>query len=129
MTIVIDSTTYDVPIVNLDETCDFLDKYAERTDDGVLKRELIGCYFNQQIQFGTPFNTAQKAAMTLLWTKLTEAVEFHTVTVPDIDGVDFTFIAYFSNVKRSLRKWTNDKTYWKLMYVNFIAQSPAKVPS
>lgn len=129
MTIIIDSVTYDVPIIAIDETCDFLDKYAERTEDGVLHRELIGCYFNQQIQFGSPVNATQAAAMAALWTKLTEATEYHTVTVPDTDGVNFTFTAYFSNVKRSLRKWDAAKTFWKTMTVNFIAQSPALTPS
>jgi nucleoid-associated protein YejK len=123
--IVIDGTTYNVPVIALDETCDFLDKYAERTEDGKLHRELIGCYFNQKIQFGSPTDTAALAA---LWNKLTEPVEFHTVTVPDEDGVDFTFTAYFSNVKRTLRKHTDAKTFWKSLTVNFTAQSPARTP-
>lgn len=126
--ITIDGVSYDVPILALDESCDFLDKYAERTEDGKLHRELIGCYFNQQIQFGTPTTDAGRTAMTALWAKITEATEFHTVVVPDLDGVDFTFIAYVSNVKRSVRKWTATKTIWKTMTVNFIAQEPAITP-
>lgn len=123
--ITIDGVDYNVPVINLDETCDFLDKYAERTQDGVLHRELIGCYFNQQIQFGTHADPAEYAA---LWLKLTEPTEFHTVTVPDTDGVNFTFTAYFSKVKRSIRQWTDSKTFWKSMTVDFIAQSPARTP-
>jgi hypothetical protein len=122
--ITIDSISYDVPVVDLAETCDFLDKYAERTEDGILHRELIGTYHNQQIKFGQPTNEVEKLAYTALWTKLTEASEFHTVTVPDEDGVDFTFTAYFSSVKRTLKKWMTTKTYWKEMTVNFIAQAP-----
>jgi hypothetical protein len=125
MTIIIDGDPFDVPVIALDESCDFLDKYAERTEDGILHRELIGCYFNQQIQFGAPTSTTELAR---LWLKLTEATEFHTVTVPDTDGSDFTFTAYFANVKRSLRKYTAAKTFWKTMTVNFIAQSPADTP-
>ena len=125
MSIIIDGDTFDIPVVGLDETCDFLDKYAERTEDGVLHRELIGCYFNQKIQFGAPPSTAELAR---LWLKLTEAVAYHTVTVPDDDGVDYTFIAYFAGVKRSLRKYTSARTFWKSLTVNFIAQSPARTP-
>jgi hypothetical protein len=121
--IIIDGTSYNIPILKMDESCDFLDKYAQRTIDGILHRELIGCYFNQSITFGTPTNTS---LMQTLWNKLTEAEPYHTVTVPDADGVDFTFTAYFANVKRSLRRVTGSKTYWKTMTVNFIAQSPAK---
>jgi hypothetical protein len=126
--ITIDGTNYNVPIIEMDETCDFLDKFAERTQDGVLHRELIGVYYNQQIRFGTPTSSAEVTAYADLWLKLTEPVEFHTVTVPDTDGVDFTFTAYFSSVKRSLRKWTASKTFWKTLTVNFIAQSPARTP-
>ena len=126
--IVIDGQTFNVPIIGLDESCDFLDKYAERTEDGVLHRELIGCYFNQQIQFGAPVDAASVSEYAALWLKLTEPVGFHTVTVPDTDGVDFTFTAYFSNVRRSLRKHTATKTFWKNLTVNFIAQAPSRVP-
>ena len=123
--IVIDGTSFNVPILSLDETCDFLDKYAERTEDGVLHRELIGTYLNQKLTFGTITDTATMAS---LWAKLCEATEFHTVTVPDADGADFTFTAYFSNVSRSLRKYKTSKTYWKTLTVNFTAESPAQTP-
>lgn len=126
--ITIDGISYDVPVVSVDETCDFLDKYAERTEDGKLKRELIGCYFNQKIVFGTPTSSTQVAAYTSLWEKLTEPVEFHEVSVPDTDGVDFEFTAYFSNVTRSLKKWKDGMTRWKSITVNFTAQDPARVP-
>jgi len=122
--IVIDSTSYDVPIIELSESCDFLDKYAERTADGILHRELIGTYFNQQLKFGQPVTSTERSAYASLWAKLSEATEFHTVTVPDEDGVDFTFTAYFSNVKRSLKRVKDSSVYWKEMTVNFIAQAP-----
>ena len=61
MTIVIDSTTYDVDIIDLDETLEFLDKYAERTEDGVLHRELIGTFPKQSLRFGTPQTAAERA--------------------------------------------------------------------
>jgi len=126
--IIIDDTEYDVPIISLNESCDFLDKFAERNLNGKLHRELIGCYFNQQIRFGAPTSAEQAEDYADLWDKLTEPTEFHTVTVPDTDGVDFTFTAYFSNVKRSFVKWNESKTYWKEMTVNFIAESPARTP-
>jgi len=129
MSIIIDSVTYDVPLTDLTESCDFLDKFAERTEDGVLHRELIGTYHNQQLKFGQPFTAAEKTAYPLLWAKLTEAEEFHTVTVPDADGAPFTFLAYVSGVKRVLKKWNSTKTVWKEITVNFTAQSPKATPS
>ncbi len=125
MTIIIDSVTYDIPVMSIIRRADFLDKYAERTEDGVLHRELIGVYFNYQIKFGQSLDTAEYAA---LWLKLTEPEEFHTVTVPDEDG-SYTFTAYFSNVGDELRKQKGASNFWKSLTVNFTAQSPARTPS
>lgn len=118
--IVIDSITYDIPILSIKRKADFLDKYAERTEDGVLHRELIGVYYNYELQFGRTTNTTEYA---LLWNKLTEVTEFHAVTVPDESG-DYTFTAYFANVSDELRK-TAASNFWKNLTVNFIAKSPA----
>lgn len=121
MTIIIDGINYDIPILSIKRSADFLDKYAERTEDGVLHRELIGVYYNYQLQFGRTTNTTEYAN---LWNKLTEAVEFHTVTVPDESG-DFTFTAYFANVSDELRKKAAAANFWQDLTVNFIAKSPA----
>lgn len=128
MTIIIDGTTYNVPIMSLDEDCAFLDKYAKRTEDGVLQRELIGTYHNYQLVFGTHADPAELAA---LWLKLCEATEFHTVTVPDVGGSPYTFTAYFANVKRSLLKdyASESLTFWKNPTVHFVAKSPRRTPS
>jgi len=120
--IIIDGTTYNIPVLSITRRADFLDKYAERTEDGVLHRELIGVYFNYQLKFGQTYNTSEYNA---LWAKLSEPEEFHTVTVPDEDG-DYTFTAYFSNVGDELRKDKGATHYWKNLTVNFISESPAR---
>lgn len=117
----IDGIKYDVPVTGIKRTADFLDKFATRTESGDLQRELIGVYFNYQLQFGSTIDTEEYAK---LWNKLTEAEEFHTVTVPDESG-DYTFTAYFAGVGDELRKKTAAKNYWRNLTVNFIAKSPA----
>lgn len=121
MTIIIDSITYDVPVLEIVRKAEFLDRYAERTEDGVLHRDLIGRFFNYQIKFGNTTNTAVYDA---LWLKLTEAVTFHTVTVPG-NGSSYTFTAYFSGVSDSVRRINDSTTYWKDLTANFIAKEPA----
>jgi hypothetical protein len=121
--ITIDGETFDVPVMELDESADVLDKYAERTTNGDLQREIIGVYYNYRLKFGSDATTAELAR---LWLKLTEPVEFHTVTVPDADGTDYTFTAYFAGVGRKLRKHRPEQTFWKELTVNFIAKSPAR---
>jgi hypothetical protein len=125
MAITIDSTVYDIPVISIRRKADFLDKYAERTQDGVLHRELIGVYFNYEIRFGSSTDVSEYAA---LWLKLTEAEEFHTVTVPDESG-DYTFTAYFASVSDEVRRVTGAANFWKNLTVNFIAQSPERTPA
>jgi hypothetical protein len=122
--ITIDGVSYDIPIVSMKRTAAFLDKYAERTESGDLKRELIGVYFNYQLQFGGTLNATEYAA---LWDKLTEPEEFHTVTVYDAEG-EYTFTAYFASVGDELRRVKDAAVFWKSLTVNFIAKSPARVP-
>lgn len=120
--IIIDGITYHVPVISIERTADFLDRYAERTEDGDLKRGLIGVYFNYTIAFGSTTDTNEYAR---LWAKLTEPVEFHTVTVPD-EGGDYTFTAYFAGVKDRLRRIKDNKNYWTGLSVNFKAKTPAR---
>lgn len=124
MSITIDGTTFDIPVMEIKRSADFLDKYAERTEDGVLQRELIGVYFNYRLRFGRTNDTAEYA---LLWAKLTEATEFHTVVVPDESGT-YSFTAYFSNVADELLRDKAAANFWKSLTVNFIARSPENTP-
>jgi len=121
VSLIIDGTTYDIPVISVKRKADFLDKFAERTVDGKLHRELIGRYFNYQMKLGASLNTTEYAA---LWAKLTEAVEFHTVTVPDESATPYTYTAYFSNVGDELRKTKSGTNYWRDLTVNFIAKDP-----
>src|SRR5688572_23989993 len=114
----IDGVEYDIPVISIKRKAEFLDKYAERTEDGVLHRELIGVYFNYELAFGRTTNTTEYAA---LWAKLTEVEEFHEVTVPDLDAAPYTFTAYFAGVSDQIRKDTAAKTFWMNLTVNFIA--------
>jgi hypothetical protein len=125
MSVIIDGTTYDIPVISLKRNADFLDKYAERTADGKLHRELIGVYFNYQLELGQTANVSEYAD---LWNKLTEPVEFHSVTVPDEDGENYTFSAYFASVGDELRRVKNAITFWKSLTVHFIAEEPARTP-
>lgn len=120
--ITIDGTTYKVPVVSLRRKGEFLDKYANRTEAGDLERELIGVYYNYELRFGFTIDYQEYAR---LWDKLTEAVEFHTVTVPDV-GKDYTFTAYFSNISDELIRKHKGVSYYGGLTVNFTAKSPAR---
>ena len=120
--IIIDCKNYDIPVISLKRQAEFLDKYANRTEDGVLHRELIGVFFNYQLQFGITTDTAEYQK---LWEKLTEPEEFHTVTVPD-EKDKYTFTAYFSNVADEMLRKKANKNFFQNLTVNFIAKAPAR---
>jgi len=121
--IIIDDISYNIPFIGCEVSADFLDKFAERTADGNLHRELIGVYFNYRLELGMSTDVEEYSR---LWQKLTSNKEFHTVTVPDDTGVPYKYVAYFSNIKHSLRKSKDGKNYFKGLTVNFIARRPAR---
>lgn len=120
----IDGSFYDVPLVSIKRTADFLDKYAERTEDGDFKRELIGVYFNYQMSFGTIDDDSLYEA---LWDKLTEPVEFHDFTLPTVKG-SYSFRGYISGVSDEAEKIYSDTTKFKGLQCKFIAKKPARRP-
>lgn len=129
----IDGETFDVPVLKLKRSADFLDKYAERVINGELKRELIGVYFNYDLTFG---RAGSQAEYERLWEKLTEPLEFHTVKVPTekIDDADqgfMTYKAYFAGVKDEFVRVPENGTLrvMKGTTVKFIAQKPARTPA
>ena len=119
----IDGTTYEVPVIKLRRRAEFLDKYAQRTESGNLERELIGVFFNYELQLGR----AKRSEYQRLWEALTVAEEFHEVTVPGTEG-DYTFTAYFSNIGdellRAVASGGGYDYYWHGLTVNFVAKSP-----
>ena len=118
----IDGNRYDVPVKELKRTADVLDKYATRTENGKLKRKLIGVYFNYDITFGDTLDTDVYHA---LFDKLTEPVEFHEITVPASDG-DFVFTAYITKVSDNLVAQYNGKNHFGSLKASFTAQAPAR---
>ena len=117
----IDGTTYNIPILFIDMAADMLDKYAERTNDGVLHRELIGVYYNFKITFAPGYDNPTEYA--LLWRALTEPVEFHEVTLWDEAG-PYTQTGYFAKTNHKLTKVKSDQPYWKGLTTTFIAKQP-----
>lgn len=118
----IDGEIFNVKVlVGLKRNADFLDKYANRTDDGDLKRELIGVYFNYKSVSFEKQTDNNYSEYNKLYNKLTEPEEFH-----DINIAGFEFKAYFSNVNDEMYLYKNGKPYYKGLTVNFTAKKPAR---
>lgn len=120
----VDGTHFDIPMVSLKRSADFLDKYAERTEDGVLHRELIGVYYNYTLTVGTStaFGDTDYDAF---WDKMTEPVEFHEISIPTKNGY-YTFVGYISSVSDEYKKILDNKAEFTSFTCRFTAQSPSR---
>lgn len=114
--------SFDIPLISIKRTADVLDKYAKRTEDGDLKREIIGVYYNYQLSVGIVDN---KEVYQALWNKLTEPTEFHTIEVPDADGT-YSFTGYISSVSDEYRRITNDGAMFQGLSCKFTAKTPTR---
>lgn len=128
MAITIDGTTYNVPLKVVSRKSDVLDKYAERTENGVLHRELIGVYYNFDVQAGMSRNNVTDYAA--LYLKLTEPTAFHTITdMPGAPSGYGTFDCYFAGVKDESYRWIDGGTqYFRNLSFSIIQQSPSRTP-
>lgn len=123
--LIIDGNTFNIPVLEVRRRCEFLDKSASRTASGVLKRKLIGVYFNYTLSLGSGTNKQEYYS---LYEKLSEPVEFHEVEVP-YGNEKLTFTAYFADVEDSLLRLKNGDAIWTGLTVSFIAKEPAKAPN
>lgn len=118
----IDGVSYQVAITSLKRKADILDKYAERTEDGHLHREVIGTYHNYTLAIGIVndldlYNT--------LFDVLSEPVESHMVELPH-DHV--LFEGYFSSVQDEIDRINDRGTRYKGLTCNLIATKPRRTP-
>lgn len=118
----IDGIHFDIPMISLKRTADVLDKYANRTEDGDLKREIIGVYYNYQLSVGVVENQSVYDA---LWDKLTEPTEFHEITLPTSEGA-YTFTGYVSSVSDEYRKITPTGATFQGLTCKFTAKKPSR---
>jgi hypothetical protein len=119
----IDGTENEIGVISLKRKADFLAKYAERTEDGVLHKELIGVYFNYQLRLG--WNIKDPKGYDNMWEILSQPREFHSLSLPYGSSGRFSFSGYCSNLQRDLFLVHNGNQYWKGLTVNFTAEKPA----
>lgn len=97
--IAIDGTAYDVPLMTINRSWNFLDATAERTQTGDLYRELIGVFLTVNVEFGF---IEDRATHDEIFEKLAAPVKQHKVylfeTIPD--DVDY----YVSGLKDNVRR-------------------------
>lgn len=124
--ILVDGIYFDIPMVSLKRTADFLDKYAERTEDGELHRELIGVYYNYTMTVGSS-NDFGNTDYYDFYEKMTEPIEFHQISIPVKNGY-YTFTGYISSVSDEYKKILDNESEFTGFTCKFTAKSPARTP-
>lgn len=118
--LIIDGVTYNVPILELQRKGDILDLTANRTEDGVLHREVIGTYYNFTLTIGIVNNQELYDA---LWWKLTEPVASHQIQLPNQPEA---FEGYFGSAKDNINLVTNDGYRAKGLSFNVVCTRPSR---
>lgn len=124
--IMVDNIFFDIPMVSLKRSADFLDKYAERTEDGDLQRELIGVYYNYTLTAGTSTDFGE-TDYDAFWDKMTEPAEFHDISIPTRNGY-YKFRGYISSVSDEYKKILDNKAEFTGFTCKMTAKSPARRP-
>lgn len=124
--IMVDGIFFDIPMVSLKRNADFLDKYAERTEDGELHRELIGVYYNYTLTVGTSSDFGD-TDYDAFWDKMTEPAEFHNISIPTKNGY-YTFTGYISSVSDEYKKILDNEAEFTSFTCKFTAKSPTRRP-
>lgn len=123
--IIIDGTTFNVPLVSMQRTFDKLNKYAERNEEnGDLLTEVLGIYLNYQMQFGIIDDPVLYQALV---DKLTEPVEFHDFELPNPTGT-FKFRGYIDKVTDTAFKIYDDTVTFQDLTCQFIMKAPFRTP-
>ena len=118
--IIIDDVTYKVPIVELQRKGDILDLTANRTEDGVLHREVIGTFYNYTLTIGVINDPDLYES---LWWTLTAPVASHWIELPH-DHVRFE--GYFGSCKDNIHLITKDGYSARGLSFNLVATRAAR---
>lgn len=123
--LIIDGITYNIPLISIRRNLDFLEKYAERSEDGDIKIETIGLYKNYTISIGL-IEDAE------LYDQLIEHItdcenRFHHVTLPDASK-QFDFYGYFSSIKDEVEKVLETGAQYKGLSWKMTSKKPYKTP-
>lgn len=91
----IDGNKFEVRLSKISRKADILDKYARRTMSGDLEREIIGTYFNYNVEFAF---CDEPLKYLKLWNIIIKPQTFHNITIVHTTAY-ISFRGYISNVK------------------------------
>lgn len=122
----LDGTSYDVSVTELQRKASILDgENAGRVLSGLMKRDIIGTYYNYSLTLDT--SNLKVSDYDMLYEALTAPVNSHRLTVPYGQGAA-SFDAYISNADDVLKRMTGSMNLWGNLKINFVAMEPKRYP-
>lgn len=110
-------------VVKIDRTADKLDKFAERTLDGDIKREIIGTYINYKLTFGN--NLKDKDLYNQMFIELIRPVDFVTITMPvPVSNTNYSFSGYIASVKDSIIYLSDKEQIYEGLECDIVTKKP-----
>jgi hypothetical protein len=123
VTFKINGTDFSSLVVKIDRTADKLDKFAERTLDGDIKREIIGTYVNYKLTFGN--NMKNKDLYNQMFLELIRPVDFVTITMPvPVSNADYSFSGYIASVKDSVIYLSDKEQIYEGLECDIVTKKP-----
>lgn len=122
----VDGVSYHVrvPVGGLTRSFQILDgKNAGRLLAGTMKRDIIGTFYNYQLQIER--DGASLEEYDQLYEVLSSPEEFHSVTFPYGQST-LTFQAYVTKGDDKLMRQSEGKNYWSGLSIEFVAKSPER---
>ena len=122
----VDGVSYKVrvPAGGLTRSFQVLDgKNAGRLLSGTMARDIIGTYYNYQLQIER--EGASLEEYDRLYEVLSAPTSFHSVTFPYGQST-LTFQAYVTEGSDNLLRQSGGKNYWTGLTIKFVAKSPER---
>jgi hypothetical protein len=117
----INDNDFSAMVVKIERSADKLDKYAERTLDGVLRREVIGTYVNYKLTFGN--NVKDNEKYKSMFRELVRPADFVKITIP-VEDKEYTFEGYIASVRDSIVYLGKNKRIYEGLECDIVAKSP-----
>ena len=124
----VDGVEYpNVNVISLERTFAVMDgENAGRTMDGAMRRDIIGTYYNYNMQLTSDYSDLSEYDK--LYEVLSAPVDSHTIMVP-YGQETLTFEAYVANGNDSLLHKRPTFNKWNDLTINFVAMKPQRRPS
>lgn len=118
--LVVDGKKFNVSIMKINREVEVLDKFAERSINGILTRKIIGVF----TKFSINIDRFSSPDYDSLYNYITRPIEFFTINLP-MKGTIVPVEGYISSISDNIKKIEkNGNILWDGLQFNFTPKKP-----